>query len=278
MAIERGVPLSERARETLEFIRATDHGRGPSRAPQVSRSHGGHHPARAPEGTLMRIADCGSRIADLERRCDMTSRVLMSAGVLLAVLVLNGCNERVPGTPLAAAVFRGDIAEIDRLVAGGANVNEPSLLKDWPPVIHAIHKHQKAALVRLLEHGASLDGQIGRNALKMASGYGDAGIVHVLLSRGAKVPTTDGGAGTLMTAAVGGAWDIDYDWTGCDRHTQVVRTLLAHDPGLRRHLPNRVKGVPYSPASLVEGVLMKKFATWFVRRKGCDEPLRIMES
>jgi ankyrin repeat protein len=206
----------------------------------------------------------------------MTSRAFTSAFVILGVLMFGACDEGVPGTPLAAAARRGDLAEIDRLIALGANVNEPSSRRDWPPIVHAIHTRERAAVVRLLDRGASLDRQGGRTALEMASGYGDAETVRVLLSRGARIPTTDGGAGSLMGAAFAGAWDIDYRWSGCERHTDVVRTLLAHDPRLRQHLPNRVKGLPYSPASLA-GKLARVYAGWFVRHKGCDELVRILE-
>jgi hypothetical protein len=57
--------------------------------------------------------------------------------------------------------------------------------------------------------------------------------VTLLLARGVN-PRDDGAGGAhVMAAAVGGSWDIDYHWSGCDRHTAVVRSLLARDPGLR---------------------------------------------
>ena len=97
--------------------------------------------------------------------------------VLCAILV-NGCSRiieaRYPLTPLAKAARTGDIGEIDRLIAAGADVNAGSGVNAWPPLMHAVHKGQISAVARLLERGASVDGDVGREALVMASGYGDA--------------------------------------------------------------------------------------------------------
>ena len=78
-------------------------------------------------------------------------------------------------------VRHGDIATIDRLVSAGANINEPSGVNGWPPVVHAIHTRQRQAVLKLLERGASLEGSAGRDGLFMASGYGDAETVSILL-------------------------------------------------------------------------------------------------
>ncbi len=156
---------------------------------------------------------------------------------VLCAIVVSGCSRiieaRYPLTPLAKAARTGDIGEIDRLIAAGADVNAGSGVNAWPPLMHAVHKGQVRAVARLLERGASVDGDVGREALVMASGYGDAKSVALLLLRGVD-PRGDGHAGArVMTAAVGGVWDIDYRWNGCDRHTAVVRSLLQRDAGLR---------------------------------------------
>ena len=206
----------------------------------------------------------------------MARRAFVSVAAVAAAFTVAGCAERLPPTPLAQAARRGDVPQIDRLVAAGADVNEPANRKHWTPIVHAIHKRRKAAVVRLLEHGASLDGPPGRIALRMASGYGQPEIVRILLARRVEIPRTDGGAGALMTVAVGGAWDFDYEWSGCERHTEVVRMLLAHEPSLRSHLPNRLKRFPYSLASAV-GTVARVYSVWFVRQQGCDELIRLMD-
>jgi len=153
------------------------------------------------------------------------------------VAIVTGCPRmmasRYPLTPLATAARTGDVQAIDRLITTGADINAGSGVNNWPPLMHAIHKGQPGAIARLVEAGASVDGRLGRRALLMASGYGDATTVSLLLARGVD-PRDDGDAGAhVMAAAVGGSWDIDYHWTGCNGHTAVVRSLLARDAGLR---------------------------------------------
>ena len=201
----------------------------------------------------------------------MTGHTLARAILLVAVLLLGGCHQGSPMNPLAVAARNGDLAEIDRLVAAGSNVNEPSGRNDWPPVIHAVHKGKRLALARLLARGASLEGDVGRKALFMASGYGDAETVALLLSRGAPMPDSVTAAGELIAIAIGGAWDIDYEWSGCDRHTAVAKLLVARDSDLR------VVGI-LSPSSFAraKATFQYRVARWQARRKGCHELLRIV--
>jgi hypothetical protein len=64
----------------------------------------------------------------------------ISTGIVVAVPAVSACEERLPMTALAGAARRGDIVEIDRLIAAGADVDEDANLKGWPPFIHAIHR------------------------------------------------------------------------------------------------------------------------------------------
>jgi hypothetical protein len=189
----------------------------------------------------------------------------------LAVVMLTACGHGVPTTPLATAARVGDLTAIDRLVAGGADVNEPSGVNTWTPVIHAIHNGKRQALVRLLERGASIEGQIGRDALFMASGYGDAETVALLLSRGVGIPDSGPAAGELIAAAIGGAWDLDYQWSGCERHTAVAKLLVARNSDLR------VVGI-LSPTSLdrAKSTFRYRVARWYAQHKGCNELLRVV--
>lgn len=201
----------------------------------------------------------------------MTSAVAARTVTCLVMLMPAACGRGSPATPLANAVRAGDLAAIDGLVSAGADVNEPSGVNDWPPVIHAIHKGQRSAMRKLLERGASLDGHVGQTALLMASGYGDAETLAVLLTRGVAMPDSIPAAGELIAAAIGGAWDIDYSWSGCDRHTAVARLLVSRDSDLR------VVGI-LSPTSLARAKSTFKYrvARWYAQRKGCDELLRVV--
>jgi hypothetical protein len=152
---------------------------------------------------------------------------------IVIALLATGCSLVFPLTPLATASREGDLKEIDRLAAAGANLDERSGVNGWPPVLHAIHKGQAGALGHLLEIGASIAGSTGRQALLMASGYGSAPMVRILLTHGVD-PREDGGSGSrVLIEAVRGSGDIDYRWSGCQPHADVVRTLLTRDPGLR---------------------------------------------
>lgn len=191
--------------------------------------------------------------------------------ITLLVMLVAGACMGVPVTPLANAARHGDIATIDRLVSAGANINEPSGVNGWPPVVHAIHTRQRQAVLKLLERGASLEGSAGRDGLFMASGYGDAETVSILLSHGVSLPQDAPSAASLIAVAIGGAWDIDYSWSGCDRHAAVAKLLVAKDPDLK------VVG-ELSPTSVARArsTLEYRAATWYARHKGCDELLRIV--
>lgn len=153
--------------------------------------------------------------------------------LIVVLMTSTGCFLFHPVSPLAAAARAGDLTAIDNLVAQGADINAGTGVNGWPPVLHAIHKGQTAALVRLLDHGASLSGATRREALLMSSGYGNEPMVRVLLAHGIN-PRDDGRSGAfVLSEAVRGSRDIDYNWQGCQPHTDVVRVLLARDPGLK---------------------------------------------
>jgi hypothetical protein len=200
----------------------------------------------------------------------MASTLLRTIAVL-AALTLVACGGEVPFTPLATAARTGDLAAIDRLIDAGTDVNQPSGSHRWPPIIHAIHTGQRQALARLLQRGASVEGQAGQSALLMASGYGDAEAVAMLFARGVAMPDSVPAAGELIAAAIGGAWDIDHQWSGCERHTSVAKLLVARDSDLR------VVGI-LSPTSFARAKSTFKYrvARWSAQRRGCDELLRVV--
>lgn len=121
--------------------------------------------------------------------------------------------------------------------------------------MHAIHKGQNDAALALMALGADIHAD-RENALHMAAGAANVAIVRALLAAGAD-PHQRGGA--LMAEAVGGAWDVDNKWQGCDARTQVVRVLLAKAPDLR------IARDPLSSLSLA-----------YVQRKGCTELLALV--
>lgn len=116
---------------------------------------------------------------------------------LLVTIVFAAACGHVQVSPLAGAARAGDLTEIDRLLAAGADINAGSGVNNWPAVIHAVHKGQVAALEHLLDRGASLDGDIGRRALEMASSDGDEAIVRVLVAHHIQ-PKADSATGRFV--------------------------------------------------------------------------------
>ena len=109
--------------------------------------------------------------------------------VVIAAALCSGCGYWHEPNGLASAARSGDLGEIDRLVAAGADVNEGSGVNGWPPVLHAIHKHQLASLERLFEHGAFIHGETGRVALEMAERDDVQDILHFLRDHGVQANT-----------------------------------------------------------------------------------------
>src|SRR5262245_17320061 len=123
----------------------------------------------------------------------------------LALLLATGCGLSGAGTELSQAAHAGNLAEVKRLLAAGANPNPPtkgfemsplglasqagrtdvmtvlleagakpdeeSGINDWTPLVHAVHTEQRQAIDLLLSRThpgkASLD-----RALEMAAAYG----------------------------------------------------------------------------------------------------------
>lgn len=107
---------------------------------------------------------------------------LTIALILSAFVSACGFGAAYAVSPLAAASRAGDVAEIDRLLAAGADINAGSGVNGWPPVIHAIHKHQLAALSHLLVRGAAVDAPLRSRALNVARGSGDEDAVRAILN------------------------------------------------------------------------------------------------
>lgn len=184
---------------------------------------------------------------------------MMRVTVLALVIFGHACGG-YKGSPLVVAARDGKVAEVRSLLAEGADPNLPDGGNGWPPLMHAIHKNQRTTALALLDGGARATGPEGARALAMAAGYGDAPMVRELLRRGAEPRLAPSGTDALMVDAVGGRWDIDYSWSGCEGHTEVVRLLLEADPTLR--LPDSIFG---------------KLAARQARDEGCSALLALVE-
>ena len=160
-----------------------------------------------------------------------------------------GCTIQPPD-PLAGAARSGDIQTITKLLAQGADPDSQSGVNGWTPLIHAIHKHQKASVETLIAHGADVNARAGTKgitALIMAAGYGYADFVQILLDKGAdaRAETSDGDS--ALAAAVSGVPDIDKFTLGkCQTATVAALLDKAPDLTLQRQLlwPRRAPGRP----------------------------------
>ena len=157
----------------------------------------------------------------------------MLRSVLCFGLVLVGCSIQAPD-PLAGAARSGDIETITKLLAKGADANGQSGVNSWTPLMHAIHKHQKASVEILIARGADVNartGKKGMTALIMAAGYGYADFVQILLDKGADAHAETSDGESALAAAVSGVPDIDKFTLGkCQ--TETVAALLNKAPDL----------------------------------------------
>lgn len=152
-----------------------------------------------------------------------------------AILLLSGCGDSVaPVTPLIRAARAGDVKEIGKLLRSGADPNFGGGVNGWPPLIHAIHKKQIASMKALIAGGANIEAtsRVGETPLMMASGYGDAAAVQVLLAAGANPEKRDNDDKTALDYAVAGVPDIDNFTVGACQ-TGAVEALLNKDRALK---------------------------------------------
>ena len=155
---------------------------------------------------------------------------------LVVVLILAGCGMHREMPSLIGAARDGNVAQIRTLIQQGADPNERAGVNGWTPLMHAIHKDQKAAVVALLEGGADVNarGDGGSNPLLMAAGYGYADIVGILLDHGADPHVQTSNGENALNMAILGVSDIDRFTIGnCQNDT--VRVLLERVPDLRLH-------------------------------------------
>jgi uncharacterized protein len=163
-------------------------------------------------------------------------------------------------TPLIWAARSGHLDAIRRLVALGADVDRTQGVNGWTPVMHALHKGQTTAALTLIELGADISGALGQRTLAMTAGYGNAPMTVVLLARGVDPHVQLGGGPSILGLAAAGAYDIDYKWSGCRNHTATVRALIDRAPDLE-----------------LDDSFWDNNALRFVRRRGCKEMLTMLE-
>lgn len=126
------------------------------------------------------------------------ARVLLQGGA--------DCNTRNEDgtTPLMHAAQSGNIELVKTLIASGADVNLADS-QGWTALMKALYNHElnrgfPEVVQALIDAGAGIEAQIGYGIrpLMLAAGYGEAGVVEVLLKAGADVRATNEGGRTAL--------------------------------------------------------------------------------
>ena len=185
------------------------------------------------------------------------------AGEVAAMTALldRGADPNVAGahgmTPLASAARNGRVDAIELLLARGADPHRGCGVNKWTPLLHALHKDQQAAALRLLATCTAPSAELD-DALYMAAGYAQVEAVAALMKRGADPRKDFGDGANALSNAVSGAFDIDFSFRGCAAHTATVRALLSA-PGLK-----------------LEGAAGRK-ARRAAERRGCADMIALLD-
>jgi ankyrin repeat protein len=120
------------------------------------------------------------------------------------------------GAVLVDACMRGDLNNVEALLAKGADINAKGRFGDIP-LVAASQAGRREIVEMLLAKGAEVNApsQRGRTALMAASGMGKRDIVKILLAKGAEVNARDQSGGTALMSA-----------SGCGHH-EILEILLA---------------------------------------------------
>lgn len=125
-------------------------------------------------------------------------------------------------TALHGAAAAGSLELVKLLVAKGAPVNATSRIGETPFELALSAQHPEIASF-LLENGLQLGGERADSALRLAARYGHSRIAQALLTRGARVNSSDREGWTAL------------HWAARNDHEEIVKLLIARgaDPNAR---------------------------------------------
>lgn len=166
----------------------------------------------------------------------ITRALILSLAILCLTPAVASAQEISTGgqTPLHSAAWKGDVAQIQSLIAAGADVNSASSFGTTP--LHAaVVNNQLQAVKVLLQLGARVDARdgLGRTPLFAAMEVGaNRPVVEALLEAGAAADAKDNNGKT----------PVDVAWTDELRavltrhlHTRSERSEPHRHPSARSH-------------------------------------------
>ncbi len=133
----------------------------------------------------------------------------MKAWLAAAVFTLAGAQAALADGTLNDAVQAGDLAAVQKLIAGGADVNAAGN-DGTTPIIYAAHMGRADIAAALIKAGADVKhaNAFGASAMMEAATFGDAAVLDELLKAGADVESPNAeGQTALMAAARSGKVD-----------------------------------------------------------------------
>ena len=104
---------------------------------------------------------------------------------------------------IETAVTAGDLALVERLIAGGADVNHKGAMLGLRPLHYAVIASNKPMVDLLLAKGADINikKNDGYTALHLAAARGNAPMVEYLLGKGASAAVTNNAGDTPLALA-----------------------------------------------------------------------------
>jgi ankyrin repeat protein len=250
---------------------------------------------------IARGADVNAR--NVEGRTPVYQAAMLGGGLrVLRLLLEKGGNPGTPmvngQTPLAAAALRADIAAMQLLIGGGADVDAKNGAGATALMAAASTGNERAVQL-LLEHraDAKVSTKLGETALGNAATAGNAETVRLLIEGGAEVNARNSrGYSPLMLAAASDAmptgvvkillsngadssFSADYDETAlmlAAKHGNTEVTRLLGGPGSPggRVVPSVARRAvpPLSAAKAIEKAmpLLEKQSHNFIRIGGCN--------
>lgn len=129
--------------------------------------------------------------------------------IVFTFLALTASAYAADDSPLFVAVKKGDKAEVEALLAKGADVNAKNDEYGWTPLHSAAYAGKKDIAELLLSRGADVNAknkfknEYGVTPLHIAANAGHKDIVELLLAKGADVNAKDSSGWTPLLMAVG---------------------------------------------------------------------------